>query len=443
MKRFLLDMNDSELRIAQIGERIDVVTQSCGFALIDGREVVIGERAMQQFRLHPRQANNQFWHRLSTDALPVRGPDTATFADLVYRQLQELARQAQIGPDDELFVAVAGSTSADQLGLLVGIAGELGLQVFGLTDAAVAASAHAPNAPLRHLDVQLHRLVVTELTRRDDCIARERIHDIAELGLIGLMEAWINVLADRFVRDTRFDPLSIAATDQQLSTQLDRWLRDVPQRRNLSVEIQHEGTQRRAELPIEALAAKVAPRYRVLDPLVHAQPVAVSHRGARLPGLVEHLSGIASQVRVLDESALFDGFARATSAIRSGPDALRLVTRLPFTPAATDVAKAAPAAARDVPSHVLHGHDAVPLFDGIELDAQSFGRDNRQPLPSAPRVIAREGAYLLELGTNPDIRLNGLEARSGTLLAKGDVVDVAGERFEFIGVRSAAHPSQG
>ena len=144
MTAYLLDMNDSELRVAHIGERIDVVTQSCGFALIDSREVVVGERAMQQFRLHPRQANNQFWHRLSTDALPVRGPDTATFADLVYRQLQELAGQAQIGPADELYVAVAGSTSADQLGLLVGIASELGLTVFGLTDAAVAASVPPP-----------------------------------------------------------------------------------------------------------------------------------------------------------------------------------------------------------------------------------------------------------------------------------------------------------
>jgi hypothetical protein len=291
--------------------------------------------------------------------------------------------------------------------------------------------------------VQLHRLVVTELASRDDSIARERIHDIAELGLIGLMEAWINVLADRFVRDTRFDPLTIAATDQQLSTQLERWLRDTPQQRNLAVEIQHDGTQRRAEVPIEALAAKVAPRYRVLDPLVHGLPVVVSHRAARLPGLVEHLSGIASQVTILDESALFNGFAVARAAIRCGPDALRLVTRLPFTPpAATEATTAVPATPRDVPSHVLHGHDAVPLCDGLELDAQSFGSDARQPLPSAPRVVAREGAYLLELGTDADVRLNGLDARSGTLLAKGDVIDVAGERFEFIGVRSGARASE-
>ena len=57
-------------------------------------------------------------------------------------------------------------------------------------------------------------------------------------------------------------------------------------------------------------------------------------------------------------------------------------------------------------------------------------------------MVAREGAYLLELGTDADVRLNGLDARSGTLLAKGDVIDVAGERFEFIGVRGGARASE-
>jgi len=433
---YLLDMNDSELRIARITDAVDVVVQSLGFALVESGGVTVGEGALQQFRLHPRQANNQFWNRLSTDALPVRGPDTATFADLVYRQLREMAMQAKIGAADELHVAVAGSTTADQLGLLVGIAGEIGLTVRGLADAAIIASAHSQTPPpQRHIDVQLHRIVVTELTTDDGAIARQRTHEIAELGLAGLMEAWINVLADRFVRDTRFDPLSIAATDQQLYSQLYRWLGDVPRRANMAVEIQHEGTLRRAELPGEALAAKVAPRYRLLDALVHGLPVALSHRAARLPGLLEHLRGIASAALVLEPGAVFDGFANAQRSIRSEPDALRLVTRLPFASSTSSGAPAAAAPARDLPSHVLFGHEAVPLHDGLYLDSEWFAATAPMASSTAPRIVAREGAFVLELGPAGDVRLNGREAVSGTLLTKGDVVDVAGARFQFISVR--------
>jgi hypothetical protein len=437
MTRYLLDMNDAELRIARISDSVEVVAQSIGFALVDSRDVTVGEQAMQQFRLHPRQANNQFWNRLSTDALPVRGPDTATYADLVYRQLRELAARAQIGAGDELHVAVAGSTSADQLGLLVGIAGEIGLTVCGLADAAITASVRGQGLPQRHVDVQLHRIVVTEMTPHDGSLARQRTHEIGELGLAGLMEAWLNVLADRFVRDTRFDPLSIAATDQQLFTQLHQWLNGIPQRNNMSVEIQYEGTPRRAELPADALSAKVAQRYRLLDAFVHAVPVVLSHRAARLPGLLEHVRGVASDVAVLDTAAVFDGFVAAQDTIRCEPDALRLTTRLPF--AGKRAAAVTPAAARVVaaPSHVLRDADALPLCDGFQLTAEPRAGTGSMS-NAAPRIVAREGGYLLQLGSESNVRLNGRAAVNGALLAKGDVVEVAGVRFLLIDVRDAS-----
>ncbi len=60
MPTYVLDMNDSELRIARVGaDATDIVAQSIGFAMIDDRAIRFGESAMQQFRLHPRQVNNQ------------------------------------------------------------------------------------------------------------------------------------------------------------------------------------------------------------------------------------------------------------------------------------------------------------------------------------------------------------------------------------------------
>jgi hypothetical protein len=439
MTTFMLDLNDSELRVARVVEgRPKVVAQTTGFALINEHAIVLGEPALQQFRLHPRQASNQFWNRLNNDALPVRGPDTANFADLVYRQLKELAQQAQIGGADELHIAVPGTTTADQLGLLVGIAAEIGVSVTGLVDSAVAASAlYTTREPLLCIDVHLHRAVLTEVGAADGP-ARQRIQEVAELGLAGLMEAWINVIADRFVRDTRFDPLSIATTDQQLYSQLYDWLTHTSRSRDLAVEIDHQSTLRRTDLTLEALTAKVAPRYRLLDHSAGSAHILLSHRAARLPGLPEHLLAHAASVKILDSMAVFNGLAAHQQRIRSDPAALRLVTRLPKTDTPNDVA-AAPSAAPHraaMPTHVLFGSDAVEIVDALELNVGTFA-----DLPTQfPRGVAQlrivGDSVRLHLKDGAAALVNGRTARSDTAIEKGCIVEIGGARFLFIQTRT-------
>ena len=104
------------------------------------------------------------------------------------------------------------------------------------------------------------------------------------MGLTSLLDAWVNVVADRFVRDARFDPLSIAATDQQLYNQLHAWLRGATRPREFGIDVDHRGSLRRAELNVEALIDKVTPRYRMLDRHVDAATVFLSHRASRMPG---------------------------------------------------------------------------------------------------------------------------------------------------------------
>ena len=67
---------------------------------------------------------------------------------------------------NEVLLAVPGSFSADQLSLILGIAKACKMPVVGMVDAAVAASAHGfPGARLLHLDLLLHRVVLTEMTQ--------------------------------------------------------------------------------------------------------------------------------------------------------------------------------------------------------------------------------------------------------------------------------------
>jgi hypothetical protein len=87
---FVLDLNDAELRIGAEGR---TVAQTAGFALILPSGLLFGEDAVRQFRLHPRQANNVFWHRLDTDALAVLAE--RTHADIL--QLLALAKRREAG----------------------------------------------------------------------------------------------------------------------------------------------------------------------------------------------------------------------------------------------------------------------------------------------------------------------------------------------------------
>ncbi len=442
MTTYVFDLNDSELRIARLSaDGAEIAAESSGFALIDNRTIGFGEPAMRQFRLHPRQINNQYWNRLSTDPLAVRGPNTANHADLVYRHFVELAAEATLGANDELIIATPGTTSNEQLGLLLGITAQAGISVSGLADSALVASiAHPCPRRVLHLDVSLHRAVVTEFTKAEG-LARQRVEEIAELGFTNLLDAWANVVADRFVRDARFDPLSIAATDQQLYNQLHELLRRADLPREFSIDVDHNGSLRRAELGIEALIDKAMPRYRTLDRHAEAATVFVSHRAARLPGLVEHLTRVASRVVSLDRTDLFRGVAQQQALIRSDPQALRLVTRLPAQPVGfeREAAPPPPTALRlppERPTHILLGSDAVAIGQTLSLGADAFPE-----LPAAfphdtIQIIVGNSAVQLKLRDGVHAMLDGNAARSGATLSKGAVLEIADIRFQLIRTRS-------
>ncbi len=443
MATYVLDMNDSELRVARLEwDAIETVASSSGFALIDSRTIGFGEPAMQQFRLHPRQINNQYWNRLSTDPLAIRGPNTANHADLVYRHFVELVTEAAAGADDSFIIATPGTTSNEQLGLLLGIAAQAGITVTGLVDSAlVACITHPCPRRVLHIDVFLHRAVVTEMTKTDG-LARQRVEEIAELGFTNLLDAWANVIADRFVRDTRFDPLSIATTDQQLYNQLRERLQQIPLSREISIDIDHQGSLRRAELGIEALIDKAAPRYRMLDRHVDAATTFVSHRAAQLPGLLDHLGEVAGRVVTLDRMDLFRGIAQQQLLIHSDPQALRLVTRLPAQPSVgfeREAVTAPPTTLRlppERPTHILLGSDAVAIGQTLALGAEAFPELPAEFPHGAVQIVVGSNAVHLSLRDGVHASLDGDTAQNGATISKGSVLEVGSARFQLIRTRS-------
>ena len=109
----LLDCNDAALRLWQDGEGI----WSPGITWFAGGQYQFGEPAWQRARLSPREINNRFWHRLSTQPLsPALGRARHT-DDLVHAHLQTLLGDV---PGD-VRLAIPGTMEPAQLSLLLGI----------------------------------------------------------------------------------------------------------------------------------------------------------------------------------------------------------------------------------------------------------------------------------------------------------------------------------
>jgi hypothetical protein len=407
----VLELNDADLTLYRDARPVH---RAPGIAVLLDQRILFGDEAARLARIHPRQANQQYFTRLSAEPLPYATARARNHADLVYLHLLELADLIE----GRLIVAVPGVFTADQLGVLLGILQEARIDAGGFVDSAVAAASAAPvDAQTWHLDVMLQRAVLTRLTTVDGSIEKAGVQEFPECGLARLVEAWINVVADRFVRETRFDPLHAAQTEQQLFDQIFERARQGASSGDLIFEITQGEHSRRVELARSVLEDKAAQRYRLLvDALPDGARVLLSARSARLPGLPGLLNGAGIGTFALPEDALARGCERHLEAILTPGEELHLVTRLPFA-APPPVAESVEApAAPGVPTHALHGIHAIPL--GSRRLAFATVHHGTTVL-----VKAQEG-----------VRLNDAAVVRDTALEAGDRIGCGADEFLIIHV---------
>jgi hypothetical protein len=378
MDRIAVELNDTGLLLARSGADGQPVVEgepSPGYAVLHAGRVLVGPEAAQRQRLAPLHAQNRYWHALGLETLPWSAGAVATAADLAHAHLANVL--AQYPADAELLLAVAPGYTREQLGLLVGIANECGVVVRGLVDAGLAALATvAPSPCMLHLDLQLHQASATlvELARAEGMLRRTRYELLPGVGQLAFNQAMVTSIAAAFVRDTRFDPLHQAASEQRLYDQLPAWLLALATAEETGAELEFGATTYRIRLTRAQLMAAVDPLASEVLRLVQlARPAgALLHlcftpRIAAIPGLVARLSGLRDCVMVeLAHGAAATGALLAANAILRPADAIALVHRLPLVaanaPAADEPAVAgAQVPAEAVPTHVLFNGRAWPL----------------------------------------------------------------------------------
>ena len=383
---------------------------------LDG-SLVFGMQAEAHARLLPLVANSTFWQRLDAEPLPRAIGGARNNADLVFWHLKTLAEHA----DEAMVVVVPAGAGADQLGVLLGIAQEAGMPIGGFVPLPAIAGSVVPSASgTRVLDLQRHRALLSTLSLDDGKIAVDATEDMAGFGIAHVLDGWINVVADRFINDTRFDPLHSAHTEQQVHDQVTTWWRSADASaplRDYPVQIERDGDTRRLTFSQDLLREKLAQRLQpVLERLSGADHLVVPETTIRLPGMKDVLESAGLQVDVASSADLIRGVVTHKPLLLD-PSSPRLVTRLPALATRDQPAQDAASSARVAPTHVLCMHGEEPLHQAVPIAPGVFG------LP-----VQAEGSAF-HVAASADLVVNGTPGSGLHRLASGDRVRTRGAEY--------------
>jgi len=443
---------------------------SPGYALHEGDRLLTGSAAMARARLEPRRVHSRFWSDLDGSRAGNSFPPDVTRADLAHAHLlhvwQRLGTEA-----DELILVVSGCYSDEQLGLMLGIAQAAGLPVSGMVDAATAAGVHGwPGTRLFHLDLQLHRAVVTDLAQGEQ-VTRRSVQVDNEIGWVSAQATLSRSVAELFLHETRFDPLHAAATEQQLYDSLPTWLDRLGREASLAARFESAGREHEVALTrgrlVSAVAAyreRLVQRIGALKPPGEQTTLLLSARAALLPGLAASLAEIArTRVLVLPETASCMGALISKDRIRSAGAELSFVTRLPvraglassISPVEPEDGRGAEAVAPPRrPTHLLldgeaHRISDEPLLLGLAIPADERGINIDGPASGISRShcsVYRSGSEVfVEDHSTHGSYLNGERIAGKSPMSVGDRLRLGspGVELQLIRVVEADGTAQG
>ena len=201
---------------------------------------------------------------------------------------------------------------------------------------------------------------------------------IDDVGLLEIQDKCLNHIADLFIRQSRFDPLHHAATEQALCNSLTQCLEELRTEADSLVDIGFENARYQARVSRERLVETLEPLYnRISAGADSARVCLVNKRLAGLPMFTEHLAVSGNEVRILDERAVFAGCMGYASERKTGDDGIYFVTELKTIgepPAISGTATALAQEPEAGPTHLL--------VDAAEA----------HPLGQAPLYLSAQGA---------------------------------------------------
>ena len=414
----ILDCNDASLRLWNGDEAL----WSPGIVWFNEGQYEFGEPAWLQARRAPREINNRYWHRLSTQALsPALGPARHT-ADLVHAHLEALLGDSK----DDLALVIPGAMESGQLSLLLGILQTLPVNAKSVVHRSALAGA-AVGQSCAHIELQLHQASITAVTVENQMAHAGDTQLLPGHGLLGLMDEIAERIGEQFVAQTRFDPQRRAETEQMLYQQIPELLRSL-------------ATQSEISCTLEGHTARIA-----ADAL---RPVGAAFTQALFPLLPEASTHIALDTLL---SAL-PGLELPHDSTRIGPE---MVPAIAYTMAVPEGAlhfqREAPCGTTTAVERVDTGKAEAEVSVEPASDALAQARSGQSQQPATHQLVVghatplsmgtgiAEGAVVSgpsELSIDPgaSVQLNGQPAEGVIALFAGDRLNAAGVEVLFIAV---------
>ena len=431
MTTCVIELNDNEIRVSS---GVDIILRSPGYALIDGDRIELGDAAAKQARLHPRAVHNRYWKNLNQDPLQYPSSRARHNADLAFAQLLSIHEQA--GKPEEVILAVPATYSNEQLALLLGLVAASPLTAVGLVDSSVAAaSLVAGKGNYVHIDMHLHQTILTRI-KVDEQVSRSSVRLIDGTGMLSLFDTTAQLIADLFIKESRFDPQHHPETEQALYDQIPACLQSLQTHAEVSLEIQYQQTQHQAKLPADLLKNALQAQYqKIINAIDPTDICLLSYQMAQLPGLTTLLG----DAELLSDLSVLQACQKHESAIRSSGSALNYITSLPTSnePVITRVAKPVEHASQAVNpgrqdiTHILHEHNAYPLNTGRLFLSASGSINTSAHNDSHCSINVNNGSVRLQTEDELTIFVNGRELKQATAVAAGDIISFVGSKTEY------------
>lgn len=418
-----------------------------GFALLEDDDLTTGMKAFQNARVKPRRIQNRFWSDLKTDPLPDRRFQHLSAADLVSRHFEQVW-QSVSSSGDRLVIAVPAYMNNANLGLFLGIANELKVPVVGLVDAAVAATRREYKGAIPvHVDLGLHVATLSRLAQTGQAqLDRSAIIDSS--GLMSLYDAWIRVIADAFVKQSRFDPLHTAETEQLLHDRLSDWLPAASSSDKVTLDVEYRGISHSAELESLHLISAAAPVYQRIASQLRAifradetPAIQLSDRAARMPGLADMLGArVGGEVFLLEPGATARGLVTRCQDMQRGDGGVTLIRQLPWDQTAVQIRRNDAPAAAGLPTHLLFDNtafniDSRPLMMGSQPAPGERWIDLQGDMPGISRrhcsLVSQNGQCVVQDYSRYGTFLNGHKIDGSAVLQVGDLLRLGTPGYEL------------
>ncbi len=459
MTTVAIELNDAGLMaLAEGGQQL---AASPGFALMDGHDLVVGLEAQARARLEPRWIDNRYWLRLDTNSMPRPFPRNLTRADVAHAHLTRLWERIRldlgVGSGAAALLAIPGSFTVGQLGLILGVARAAEIPVTGMVDAAVAAAATSSVASRTlHLEALLHRMIWTELEHNGELV-RRRVEVLETGGLAAVRDAWAKHIAQLLIRRTRFDPFHHGKAEQTLYDRLPEWLQELSTVGTALVSLESEGKVYAVELTGEdvvtvsaGLTAPIVEVARGLSAAAGQATVLLSARAASIPGLLQPLTrALATEAVTLEEAAAAKGALEFRPQIEAPGEELPFIVRLPAEPPpVAEPLRPSPPASADAfvaggcaPTHVLfegsaHALTAEPLCIGSAPTPEERGLEVGGPMPGLSRrhctLVRTGGSVVLEDRSRFGTFLNDRQVDGRAEVQVGDRIRLGSPGIELL-----------